>query len=154
LLQPGALGFLATRRGDARQLAFRVLINKKQEALSKGFGFRHPDSSRVCGLGMHSGAKGAQHHMTITLVQLLIWILIAAVVGVIGELIVGRRGPHGIIGATLLGWLAIFLIVGVFHFHISGEPVWEGVPILSSIIAAAVLAALYSFVLYRPVAAR
>ncbi len=92
--------------------------------------------------------------MTITLTQLLIWVLIAAVVGIVGELLAGRRGPHGFIGATLLGWLAIFLIVGVFHFHISGEPIWEGVPIFSSIIAAAVLAALFSMVLYRPVAVR
>ena len=92
--------------------------------------------------------------MTITLTQLLIWILIAAVVGIGGELLAGRRGPHGFIGATLLGWFAIFLIVGVFHFHIIDEPVWQGVPILSSIIAAAVLAAFYSTVLHPPLTAR
>ncbi|HEY7346944.1 MAG TPA: transglycosylase [Ktedonobacterales bacterium] len=92
--------------------------------------------------------------MTVTLVQLLIWAIIAAVVGLIGELIAGRRGPAGIIGAVLLGWLAIFLIVGVFHFHIVGEPVLSGVPIISSIIAAAVLALLYSLVFRRPVSDR
>ncbi len=92
--------------------------------------------------------------MTITLIQLLIWIVIAAIVGIAGELIAGRRGPHGFIGATLLGWLAIFLIVGVFHFHIIGEPVWQGVPILSSIIAAVLLAALYSIVFRRQVVTR
>ena len=90
--------------------------------------------------------------MTVTVTQLLIWVIIAAIVGVVGELIAGRRGPHGFIGATLLGWLAIFLIVGVFHFHIQGEPVWQGVPVISSIIAAVVLAALYSAVFYRPLA--
>lgn len=90
--------------------------------------------------------------MTVTVTQLLIWVVIAAIVGIVGELIAGRRGPHGFIGATLLGWLAIFLIVGVFHFHIQGEPVWEGVPVISSIIAAVVLAALYSAVFYRPLA--
>jgi uncharacterized membrane protein YeaQ/YmgE (transglycosylase-associated protein family) len=87
--------------------------------------------------------------VSITLTQLLIWIVIAAIVGIVGELLAGRRGPAGFIGAALLGWLAIFLIVGVFHFHIVGEPVWEGVPLVSSVIAAAVLAALYSAVFYR-----
>ena len=87
--------------------------------------------------------------MTVTVAQLLIWTIIAAIVGIVGELIAGRRGPHGFIGAILLGWLAIFLIVGVFHFHIVGEPMWEGVPVISSIIAAVVLAALYSAVFYR-----
>jgi uncharacterized membrane protein YeaQ/YmgE (transglycosylase-associated protein family) len=91
--------------------------------------------------------------MSITVAQLLIWIIIAAVVGVVGELLAGRRGPGGFLGAILLGWLSIFLIVGVFHFHIVGEPVWEGVPVISSIIAAAVLAALYSAVFYHPVVA-
>ncbi|HEU5369776.1 MAG TPA: transglycosylase [Ktedonobacterales bacterium] len=92
--------------------------------------------------------------MSITLIQLLIWIVIAAIVGIAGELIAGRRGPHGFIGATLLGWLAIFLIVGVFHFHIIGEPVWQGVPILSSVIAAVLLAALYSIVFRRQAVTR
>lgn len=33
--------------------------------------------------------------MSITVTQLLIWIIIAAVVGVGGELLAGRRGPGG-----------------------------------------------------------
>ncbi len=89
--------------------------------------------------------------MSVTIAQLLIWALIAAIVGIVGELLAGRRGPGGIVGAILLGWLAIFLIVGVFHFHIVGEPVWQGVPLISSIIAAAVLAGIYSALVYRRV---
>lgn len=92
--------------------------------------------------------------MTITLAQLVIWIVIAAIVGIAGELLAGRRGPDGFIGAALLGWLSIFLIVGVLHLHIVSEPVWQGVPIISSILAAAILAALYSTVFRRPLAAR
>ncbi|HEY7124255.1 MAG TPA: transglycosylase [Ktedonobacterales bacterium] len=89
--------------------------------------------------------------MSVTIAQLLIWALIAAIVGIVGELLAGRRGPAGIVGAILLGWLAIFLIVGVFHFHIVGEPVWQGVPLISSILAAAVLAGIYSALVYRRV---
>jgi uncharacterized membrane protein YeaQ/YmgE (transglycosylase-associated protein family) len=87
--------------------------------------------------------------MTITLGSLIVWIIIAAIVGVIGELIAGRRAPDGIIGAILVGFLAIFLIVGVLHFHIGDEPTLNGVPLISSIIVAAILVFLWSRFAYR-----
>jgi uncharacterized membrane protein YeaQ/YmgE (transglycosylase-associated protein family) len=89
--------------------------------------------------------------MTITFTGLLIWIIIAVLIGVVGELIARRRAPDGIIGAALLGFLAIFLIVGVFHFSIAGEPTLEGVPLVSSIIAAALLVLIWSGFAYHRV---
>jgi uncharacterized membrane protein YeaQ/YmgE (transglycosylase-associated protein family) len=89
--------------------------------------------------------------MDITFTQVLIWILIAALVGVVGELLARRRAPDGIIGAILVGLLAIFLIVGVFHFHIAGEPSLDNVPLISSIIVAALLVAIWSGFAYRRV---
>jgi uncharacterized membrane protein YeaQ/YmgE (transglycosylase-associated protein family) len=90
--------------------------------------------------------------MTITLTELLIWLIIAAIVGFIGEALAGRRGPGGLVGAILIGFLAIFLVVGVFHFSISGEPFLDGVPLISSILAAILLVLLWSFIAYRRVA--
>jgi uncharacterized membrane protein YeaQ/YmgE (transglycosylase-associated protein family) len=87
--------------------------------------------------------------MDITLASLVVWIIIALIVGFLGELIAGRRAPDGIIGAAILGFIAIFLIVGVLHFSITGEPSVAGVPLISSIIAAALLVALWSAVAYR-----
>jgi uncharacterized membrane protein YeaQ/YmgE (transglycosylase-associated protein family) len=95
--------------------------------------------------------KGDYTFMGITFTQLLIWIIIAAVVGFVGELIARRRAPDGIIGAIILGLLAIFIVVGLFHFHIVGEPMLGGVPIISSIIAAAILVAIWSAFAYRRV---
>lgn len=89
--------------------------------------------------------------MTITFTSLLIWLLIGAVVGIIGELIARRRTPDGLIGAIIVGFIAIFLVVGVFHFHIVGEPTIYGVPLISSIIAAAILVLLWSAFAYRRV---
>ncbi len=89
--------------------------------------------------------------MTLTFTQLVIWIIIAALVGFVGELLARRRAPDGLLGAIVLGLLAIFLIVGVFHFHIEGEPTLEGVPLISSIIAAAILVAIWSGFAYRRV---
>jgi uncharacterized membrane protein YeaQ/YmgE (transglycosylase-associated protein family) len=89
--------------------------------------------------------------MNITFTDLLIWILIALLVGFVGELIARRRAPDGIIGATILGFLAIFLIVGVLHFRIDGEPSLSGVPLISSVIAAAILVIIWSGFAYHRV---
>jgi uncharacterized membrane protein YeaQ/YmgE (transglycosylase-associated protein family) len=89
--------------------------------------------------------------MTITFTALLIWLVIAAIIGLLGEVLARRRAPDGIIGAIVLGFLAIILIVGVFHFHIAGEPTIEGVPLISSIIAAVILVVLWSSFGYRRV---
>ena len=89
--------------------------------------------------------------MAITLTQLLIWILIAALVGIVGELLARRRAPDGLLGAIILGFLAIFLVVGLFHFHIAGEPSLAGVPLISSILAAAILVAIWSGFAYHRV---
>ena len=75
----------------------------------------------------------------ISLTQVLIWSVIAAVICFVGELLARRRAPDGILGTILLGLLAISLIVGIFHFHIPGEPFLGGIPLLSSIIAAALI---------------
>jgi uncharacterized membrane protein YeaQ/YmgE (transglycosylase-associated protein family) len=87
--------------------------------------------------------------MAVTFVQLLIWIIIAAIIGLLGELIAGRRAPAGILGSIMLGLFSIFLIVGFFHFHIIGEPFVAGVPLISTIIAAAILVVLWSSIAYR-----
>jgi uncharacterized membrane protein YeaQ/YmgE (transglycosylase-associated protein family) len=87
--------------------------------------------------------------MVITLTDLIIWLIIAALVGVIGEMIARRRTSFGIVGAILLGFIAIFLVVGVLHWHIIGEPYLNGVPLITSILAAAVLVAIWSAFAYH-----
>lgn len=89
--------------------------------------------------------------MTITLGTLFIMVLIAALVGVIGEFIAHRRAPFGIVGAIILGFIAIVLVTDVLHWSISGEPVWNNVPVVTSIIAAAVLVFIWSAFAYRHV---
>src|SRR6266581_3666519 len=87
--------------------------------------------------------------MVITLGTLIVWVIIAALVGFVGELIARRRTPFGIVGATILGFIAIFLVVGVLHWHIIGEPYLNGVPLITSIIAAAIIVLLWSAFAYH-----
>jgi len=87
--------------------------------------------------------------MVIPFGNLLIWSLIAGLVGFVGELLARRRTPFGIVGAMVVGFLAIVLVVGVLHWHIDGEPYLNQVPLITSILAAAVLVALWSAFAYR-----
>lgn len=87
--------------------------------------------------------------MQITITTLLVWAIIAFFVGLLGELIARRRTPDGLIGATILGFLAILLIVGLLHLAIPGDLIVAGVPLLTSIIVAAILVALWSSFAYR-----
>src|SRR5258708_22616914 len=85
----------------------------------------------------------------ITLGDVLVWLIIAALVGVVGELVARRRTPFGIVGAIIVGCIAIFLVDGVLHWHMLGEPYLNGVPVITSILAAAVLVLLWSAFAYR-----
>ncbi len=87
--------------------------------------------------------------MVITLGALIIWLLIAALVGFVGELLARRRTRFGIVGAIMVGFIAIFLVVGVLHWHMIGEPYLNGVPVITAILAAAVLVLLWSAFAYR-----
>jgi uncharacterized membrane protein YeaQ/YmgE (transglycosylase-associated protein family) len=89
--------------------------------------------------------------MTITFTTLVIWLIISTLVGILGEVLAHRRAPDGIIGAIVLGFIAILLIVGVFHFSIAGEPRVDGVPLISSVLVAAILVVLWSGFAYRRV---
>ena len=84
--------------------------------------------------------------MTINLVSLLIYLLVAAIAAIIAERIVGV-GPYGIIGTIILGVVGIFLMVNVLHFVIPGDPVLGGVPILTAILGAIIVDAVYLLVM-------
>jgi uncharacterized membrane protein YeaQ/YmgE (transglycosylase-associated protein family) len=87
--------------------------------------------------------------MTVTVTQFIVWLIAAAIIGFLGELIAGRRAPDGILGSIMVGLFAIFLIIGFFHFSIKGEPTIDGVPIISTLIAAAMIVALWSSISSR-----
>ncbi len=89
--------------------------------------------------------------MNISLTTLLVWIIIAAIVGWLGELIARRNAPDGIIGAIILGFIAILLVNYVIPIRITGDPTIAGVHLIISILAAALLVFLWSAFLYRRV---
>jgi uncharacterized membrane protein YeaQ/YmgE (transglycosylase-associated protein family) len=68
------------------------------------------------------------YHFVITLSLVIYWI-IAAIVGIVAESIVGWRLPFGIIGAIAASLLGIWLLTEVVPVNISGDIMIAGVPI-------------------------
>jgi uncharacterized membrane protein YeaQ/YmgE (transglycosylase-associated protein family) len=87
--------------------------------------------------------------MVITLSALIVWLLIALLVGFLGEILARRRTPFGILGAIIVGFIAIFLVVGVLGIHFAGDPRINGVPIFTSILVAVIVVLLWSAFAYR-----
>ena len=77
------------------------------------------------------------------------YLLIAAIAAIIAERIVGA-GPYGLIGTILLGVVGIFVMVNLLHFVIPGDPVVGGVPILTAILGAIIVDAIYLAVMRGP----
>jgi hypothetical protein len=83
-------------------------------------------------------------NMSFTWTQLLIWVLIAGMIGCMGEMIADRRRLSDFFSASSLGLLAIFLLVGILHFHFVGELFILRVPLLSTVLVAALFVSLWS----------
>lgn len=81
-----------------------------------------------------------------TFTHLLVLLLVGAIAGLIGERLVGRGMPGGILGAIVAGLVGAWLMVDILHVVIVPELSLGGVPILSAILGAAIVVLLFSLV--------
>jgi len=73
-----------------------------------------------------------------TLTHLLVLLLVGAVAGLIGERLVSRGMPGGLIGAIVAGLVGAWLMVDVLHVVLAPELSLGGIPVLSAILGAAI----------------
>ena len=80
--------------------------------------------------------------------SLIIYVIIAAIVGFVAELIVGWKLPFGIIGAVIVGLIGVWLVTQVII--INGIPDFsiDGVQIIHALIGAIVLIAIWHIITY------
>jgi uncharacterized membrane protein YeaQ/YmgE (transglycosylase-associated protein family) len=88
------------------------------------------------------------YHFVLTLSQLIYW-LIAAVVGLVAETIVGWRLPFGIIGAFIAALIGIWLFTNVVQVNIPDDPNVYGVPLVKTLIGAVVFVVIWHLITYR-----
>lgn len=93
------------------------------------------------------------HHVVVTLSQLVYWI-IAAIVGLVAEFIVGWRLPLGIIGGFIAALIGIWLMTNAVNLVIPGDPILYGVPLFKTLIGAIIFVALWHILTYRSWAKR
>lgn len=71
--------------------------------------------------------------------QLIVYILVALLAGLLAERLVGASLPGGLLGAILAAFLGIWLMAGVLHFGVPGDLNVAGVPLLTTILGAALV---------------
>ncbi len=76
----------------------------------------------------------------------ILYLIIAAVVGVIAEYIVGWRVPLGIIGAIIAGIVGAWLMTQVISIQGIGDINLFGVPIIRALIGAILLIAVWHLI--------
>src|SRR5258708_2356071 len=72
----------------------------------------------------------------------IVYLIVAAIVGIVAEFLVGWRLPFGFIGAIVAALAGIWLLTNVIQVVIPGDPVFEGVPIIKSLLGAIILVAI------------
>ena len=87
--------------------------------------------------------------ITITVSQ-IIYLAIAALVGIVAEFIVGWRLPLGIIGAIIAALVGIWLLTNVVQVNIPGDFTIAGqpIPIIRALLGAIIVVALWHLLTY------
>src|ERR1700738_2523983 len=81
-----------------------------------------------------------------TLTHLLVLLLVGAIAGLIGERLVSRGMPGGLLGAIVAGVVGAWLMGDILHVVIAPALSLGGIPILSAIFGAAIVVLLFSLV--------
>ncbi|HYK85465.1 MAG TPA: hypothetical protein VEV19_08880 [Ktedonobacteraceae bacterium] len=64
------------------------------------------------------------------------YLVVAAIVGLVAEFIVGWRLPLGFIGAILASLAGIWVFTYLIPLNINGDPILYGIPIIRTLIGA------------------
>ncbi len=80
---------------------------------------------------------------------LIIYLVVAMVIGFIAEFIVGWRLPFGFVGAIIAAIIGIWLMTSVFVISNVGDVYVNNIPLLRALIGAIVLVALWHVLTYR-----
>ena len=78
----------------------------------------------------------------------IIYLIIAAIVGLIAEAIVGWRVPFGFVGAIIAAIIGIWLMTQVIIITGIGDIYIYGVPIIRALIGAIIFVALWHLITY------
>ncbi len=73
----------------------------------------------------------------------IIYLIVAAVVGLVAEALVGRRLPFGFVGAIIAALIGVWLLTKVIVINGIGDINVYGVPIFRALVGAIILVAIW-----------
>ena len=79
----------------------------------------------------------------------IVYLIVAAIVGLVAEFLVGWRLPFGFIGAIILALVGVWLMTQVIIISGLGDINIGGVPIIRALLGAIILVALWHILTYR-----
>jgi uncharacterized membrane protein YeaQ/YmgE (transglycosylase-associated protein family) len=80
---------------------------------------------------------------------LIVYLVVAMIIGFIAEFIVGWRLPFGFVGAIIAAIIGIWLMTSVLVISNVGDVYVDNIPLLRALIGAVVLVALWHLFTYR-----
>jgi uncharacterized membrane protein YeaQ/YmgE (transglycosylase-associated protein family) len=81
-------------------------------------------------------------------INFIVYLIVAAIVGLIAEFIIGWRLPFGFIGAIIAALVGIWLMTNVIIIQGIGDINVAGVPIIRALIGAIILVAIWHLITY------
>ena len=108
---------------------------------------------------MHILSSLLSHAITVTIggtsftfgANVIVYLIVAAIVGLIAETIVGWRLPFGFIGAIIAALIGIWLMTNLINITGIGDiyiPTTPKVPLVRALIGAAILVAIWHLITY------
>jgi uncharacterized membrane protein YeaQ/YmgE (transglycosylase-associated protein family) len=78
----------------------------------------------------------------------IMYLIIAAIVGLVAEFIVGWRVPFGIVGSIVAAIIGIWLMTRVINIQIDGlhDPMLYGVPLVHALVGSIILVAVWHLI--------
>lgn len=85
--------------------------------------------------------------MVLSLAQLIVFLLIAVIAAWLAGMFFGIRYPFGFIGAFVAAIIGEWLMINVFHILLAPEVSYAGIPIITALVGALILAFLVALVI-------
>ncbi len=85
--------------------------------------------------------------MVLSLAQLIVFLIIAALAAWLAGLFLGVRYPFGFIGAFIAALIGEWLMLNIFHILLAPEVSYAGIPIITALVGALILAFLVALIL-------
>lgn len=79
----------------------------------------------------------------------IIYLVVAAIVGLVAEFAVGWRLPFGIVGAIIAALVGMWLLTNVIQVNIPGDIVFQGVPLLKALLGGILMVIIWHLLTYR-----